>query len=76
MTTPCKKNYDEYKDAEKGRSIALIEFIKYFNHFFALVYNEATRGHQMPDYLAKCHIFRKCAIISEPVTGRTQQKNA
>ena len=28
----------------------------------------------MPDYLAKCHIFRKCAIISEPVTGRTLQK--
>ena len=62
---------------QKRRSIALIEFIrKYFSHFFALVNNEVTSDHQRPDYLAKCHIFRKCAIISEPVIGRALRKQA
>ena len=43
---------------QRRHSIALIEFIrKHFSHFFDLVNNEVTRGHQRPDYLAKCHIF-------------------
>ena len=60
----------------KNRSIALNEYLrKHFQHFFAQVNIEVTRGHQMSN-LAECHIiFRKSAIISESnIRSRPRKK--